>query len=85
MSGVKIKILMETEDVDPVTLTPDRVVIGWAELDPGAAMNKSSVFMLRQLPDIMRDMAEQLESGMTTGPDEAHWLGGPDDPVDGGS
>lgn len=71
--GCKITVYMETEDVDPVTLTKERLVLGWAELDQQSP-SRVLPFSLRQIPEILHQIADQLESGMTTGPDEATWL-----------
>jgi hypothetical protein len=74
--AVKIQINMETEELDPITLHPDKIILGWAELDDSGT---HTAFMLRQVPDVLRQIAEALESGMTTGPDEATWLTGDPD------
>lgn len=70
--GLKIIVCMETEEPDPVTLTRDKIILGGAELDSHDALPAS--FMLRQVPDVLRTIADGLESSMTTGPDEATWL-----------
>lgn len=66
--GIKIQICLETTEPDPVTLTTDKLILGWAELENMTGLG------LRLVPGILREIAEQLESGMTTGPDEATWL-----------
>lgn len=73
--GIKIQVNMETEEVDPITLRSDKIILGCAELDDSSTQTP---FMLRQVPDVLRHIADALESGMTTGPDEVTWLA--DDP-----
>lgn len=63
--GTKIIISMKTED----PLNPEEIILGGAELSSDTAG-----FGLVQVPDILRMIAEGLESAMTTGPDAGTWL-----------
>lgn len=51
------------------------VLLGSAGLDETDAVEREDgLWVLRQVPDQLRELADMLESGMTTGPPET-WLG----------
>lgn len=77
MAGIKVEYVMRTTEVDQYTLTRDEIILGWGELDPGPSLSTPTGFMLRQVPGHLHDIADRLEDGMTSGPDEATWLGRP--------
>lgn len=71
MSGVKVQYVIQTEDPNPW----GAVLLGTGELDKDAyEQDKDGLWLLRQVPDQLRQIADQLESAMTTGPDPT-WLG----------
>ena len=67
--GLKIHIVLESQEINPVTLTSDRVILGWAELDDTGKPRAGIIELGHQIPEILHQIADQLESGMTTGLD----------------
>jgi hypothetical protein len=76
MTSIKIQYL--ALPVESAPWGTDPVLLGTGELDPAAVSHLDDhLLVLRQVPDQLRELADQLESGMTTGPDacgSAAWL-----------
>lgn len=72
----KVQYVIQSPDGD-APWGNDAVLLGTAELDPAAVAHLDGRLMiLRQVPDQLRQLADQIESGMTTGPDPEDWLAG---------
>jgi hypothetical protein len=50
------------------------VLVGRADLDPRTWHGPDDALIVPSLPGMLRTFADQIESAMTTGPDEARWL-----------
>lgn len=77
--GIKVRVVLESDDFEPDRYRGRCVQVGTGELDSwGSGLNHARI--IPGLPELLRQIAEQLESAMTTGPDETTWLGTPDAP-----
>lgn len=70
---IKVNVIIERVDGEQCVQW-NRIWAGKGELDPKAHLTPEG-WIFPQLPDLLRSVAEQLESAMTTGPDEKTWLG----------
>jgi len=52
---------------------PD-VLVGRANLDPSTWHGPDDALIVPELPALLRHLADQIESAMTTGPDPEEWL-----------
>lgn len=70
----RVQYVVHAPDGD-ATWGQDAMLLGTAGLDATDAIQREDgLWVLRQVPDQLRELADQLESGMTTGPDEVTWL-----------
>jgi hypothetical protein len=65
-----VRVLLETSD--------DFIMLGTGELDWSLVTGPPDALVIPWLPEVLRNIAESIESGMTTGPDEETWLQGGD-------
>jgi hypothetical protein len=72
--GIKIQYVMEVtefhEGTPGITAWGEgtRVLLGTGELDPNAIeLDAQGLLLIRQVPDHLHEIADQLESAMTTG------------------
>jgi hypothetical protein len=73
--GIPVRYLLQAESRN-APWGDHAVLLGTGELDQADAVQRGDgLWVLRQVPDHLHLLAEQLESGMTTGPDPTTWLG----------
>lgn len=75
MTGVRVRVCLETEDYEPERFRGSRVHVGKGTLAPNWHGPREAL-IVPGLPDLLRTIADQLESAMTTGPDPTAWLEG---------
>lgn len=75
----KVQYVIQSPDGD-APWGDNAVLLGTAELDPAAVAHLDGrLLVLRQVPDQLRQLADQIESGVTTGPNPEVWLEGEPD------
>lgn len=73
MKRIRVRVCVETEDYEPERFRGSKVYVGKGFLDPHWYGPREAL-IVPGLPELLRELAENIEAGMTTGPDEATWL-----------
>jgi hypothetical protein len=70
---IRVRYIVQSVDGD-APWGPHSVLLGTGWLDDSEVTQRDQLWVLRQVPEHLRQIADQLESGMTTGPDPEVWL-----------